>query len=541
VLVFAGIGHAASADVAGERHVFFVNQTYDASSRSSVAASLTHISDHAYFYVEDSYLTSLSVSDRQAFDQKVIAVAKDFDLNIYPKETAFWGSEPNPGIDNDPRITIFLERLDSGTGGYFDSVNLYKPELASNSNQREMIVANITSLNNDRLKLFLAHEFQHLISFNQKELLHNTSEDVWLNELRSQYSITLGGYNNDFQNSDLSQRMNAFLSAPTDSLTEWPNTSTDYASATLFGHYLVDRFGPAILQDTLRSPLSGIASINKWLTDHKQSERFSDVFADWVWANFTNNTSGDIRAGYSNGNLQSIHVPPSAVHFLKASASNAFTYSLKPFQPDWEQFVPDESATGKNLKVKWDNGQVLIFYGDSTGKIRALNNGDIIAPPAPGSSFVLIPVNESKIKDFGTSEAATSVALTIEYTDQPIASAAPAVIPDGSLIMHAGTPDMYVVTGTYKRLLAPEVLKFYGLDAAKAVTVSEAVFQSYMTANYIRAVDEKKVYTVWPDGTKHWLNITAQQFSDSHRDWNSIFIVNNLESNFYKIGSQITQ
>ena len=114
-------------------------------------------------------------------------------------------------------------------------------------------------------------------------------------------------------------------------------------------------------------------------------------------------------------------------------------------------------------------------------------------------------------------------------------------IQDGSLIMHAGTPDIYVVWGTYKRYLAPEVLKFYGLDPAQASTVSESVFQSYMPSNYVRVVDEKKVYAVWPDGTKHWLNMTAQHFTDSYRDWNSVFIVNSLESNFYKLGPDITQ
>src|SRR5258708_7696319 len=97
------------------------------------------------------------------------------------------------------------------------------------------------------------------------------------------------------------------------------------------------------------------------------------------------------------------------------------------------------------------------------------------------------------------------------------------------------------INGPYKRLLPVAVLKFYGLDASQAITVSESAFQSYLTANYIRAVNEKKVYAVWPDGTKHWLNMTAQYFTDSHRDWNSIFIVNNLESDYYKIGPDIKQ
>lgn len=541
----ATFSHAALADTIGDRHTFFVNPTYDISARTSAPAVLEYVSDHAYFYVEETYLNNLSPFQRRTLDQQLVATGQDFDTTIYSKETATWGTEPNPGIDNDPRVTIFLERLSSGTGGYFDSTNDYPTAQATSSNQREMIIANIASLNNNHLDTFLAHEFQHLISFNQKELLHNVSDETWLNELRSQYSITLDGYNDNFIDSDLRQRVDAFLNNSTDSLTEWPNVNTDYASATLFGQYLVDRFGTAILADSLHSSLTGIASINQWLASHQQSERFNDVFADWVWTNYINNRSSDPRFGYINPNLQSIHVSPTTTSLLTSAATNTFSYSLKPFQPNWEQFIGDTSAGKKNIKISWQNPSFQVFYADASGTMHALQDGGVISAPSIGSNFVLMPVNETKTSGFGASEIATPLSLTIEYTDQPLVAATPTPSPsdvhDGSLIMHAGTPDIYVVTGAYKRLLLPEVLKFYGLDASQAVTVSEAVFQSYRVSNYVRDVNEKKVYALWPDGTKHWLNMTAQQFTDSFRDWNSVFIINDLESNFYKIGSDITQ
>jgi len=58
---------------------------------------------------------------------------------------------------------------------------------------------------------------------------------------------------------------------------------------------------------------------------------------------------------------------------------------------------------------------------------------------------------------------------------------------------------------------------------------------------YLAVSQDKKVYAVWPDGTKHWLNMSAKTFSDSGRDWNSIFIVNDAELNFYKTGPDITR
>ncbi len=539
LIIFAATS-AASADTLGERHTFYVNPSYDATGRTSVPATLEYAGGHAYFYVEDSYLNSLSPFERRTLDQLIISTAQDFDTNIYSKETGFFGTEANPGIDNDPRLTILLERLTSGTGGYFDSVNEYAPDQAIHTNQREMIVASITSIGNNHVDTFLSHEFQHLISFNQKELIRNVSEETWLNELRSQYAITVAGYNDNFQNSDLYQRVLTFMQNPTDSLTEWPNTLTDYSSVTLLGHYLVDRFGPSVLKDTLQSSSTGIASFNAYLSTHVPGTRFSDIFADWVWANYLNNHSLNSKFGYANPNLQSIHIPPADNRMLTAVAANIFTYSLKPWQPVLYQFITDQSAQNKNIKISWGNPSFEVYFADNNGP-RALHDGDVVPASSAGSSFALIPINVSKTESFGTTEIPIPFSVTITYTDQAPASLAATLLQDGALIKHADAPDIYVVTGPYKRLLPPQVLKFYGLDAANVITVPEAAFQSYMTTNYIRAVNEKKVYAVWPDGTKHWLNMTAQHFSDSHRDWNSVFIVNDLESKFYSIGPDITQ
>lgn len=538
LFVLSGSGQA-SADTLGERHTFFVNPTYDVFKRTSIPVTLVYVGSHSYIYTENEYLESLNPSERTIFNQQVSALAQEFDNNIYPKEVSFWGPEANPGIDNDPKITILLERLTSGTGGYFDSINGYPLSGADRTNQREMISVNVSSLGTDRLKIFLAHEFQHLISFNQKELLRDISEDVWLNELRSQYSITAVGLNDNFRDSDLSQRLQNFLSSPGDSLTEWPNTNLDYASVTLFGQYLFDRFGPSILRDTLHSFTSGIDSINKYLISQRSPDRFTDIFSDWVWTNYYNNRTQDIRYGYINPELQNIHVPPTDARQLTSQNLNSYSLSLKPWQPVLYRFRTDTFApVGKNIKISWDGSGFQVYYADESGSKQKISNGDIIKPPT--GSFVLIPVNESKTTDFKSNEISIPLTISIEYTDQPVLTIVSA-IQDGSLIMHAGTPDIYVVWGKYKRYLSPEVLPFYGLDPTKAVVVSEAVFQSYMPSNYIRAVDGKKVYAVWPDGTKHWLDMTAQHFTDSHRDWNSIFIVNDLESNFYKIGASITR
>lgn len=46
---------------------------------------------------------------------------------------------------------------------------------------------------------------------------------------------------------------------------------------------------------------------------------------------------------------------------------------------------------------------------------------------------------------------------------------------------------------------------------------------------------------LWPDGTKHWLNISAAQWDASGRDWGAIFIINDREAAFYAAGADIVR
>src|SRR3989344_4178013 len=113
------------ADTIGQTQIFNVNSKYDQFSRTSLSATLRNVSNYAYFYVDDRYWDNLNSNQRASFNNNISVLAQEFDNNIYPKETQFWGAEPNLGIDNDPRITILLEDLVSGNGGYFDTTNEY--------------------------------------------------------------------------------------------------------------------------------------------------------------------------------------------------------------------------------------------------------------------------------------------------------------------------------------------------------------------------------------------------------------------------------
>lgn len=529
----------ASADTVGQTQTFTVNTKYDQFGRTTLDATLRSISSQAYFYVDDRYWNSLSPSEKTYLMDNISSLGQEFERNIYSTETQFWGSEPNPGIDGDPKITVLLEDLISGNGGYFNTANIFSKKTASDSNEREMVFVNIEAINSNFAKIFLGHEFQHLISSNQKEIKNRIQEDVWLNELRSEYTASVLGYNSPFNGSNLNRRLDSFLQAPSDSLTEWPNVSTDYGQAALFAEYLAEQYGQSILSETLQSSYVGIESINQYLQRHGYAERFSNIYENWTIANYLNNNSTDRRYGYQRQELKNIHVSPAQQVFVFYPSSFSSYYNLKPWQGQWYQYDFSRLPPDKAVKVDFNSDSAFrIAYVDNLGRAGTLNNPGYITNPGGLRSVVLMPINESKTIGFGTEETPRTISFSINYVDN--ASAKP--ITDGALIKRPGEQEMYVVEGKYKRYLRPEIIKLYGqLDPSKAVELDDKAFNSYTTANYVRYVNDKKVYAIWPDGTKHWLNMTGNYFTQSGRDWNSIFIINESEFNSYKLGADIQQ
>ena len=114
-------------------------------------------------------------------------------------------------------------------------------------------------------------------------------------------------------------------------------------------------------------------------------------------------------------------------------------------------------------------------------------------------------------------------------------------IPDGSLIRAENDYKVYVVNGKWRRhIISPKIFSFYPhLGFNKVKVVSPSILAQYQESNLIRYQFGEKVYSVDESGFKHWLHITAEQFLTSGRSWDSIFIVNLPELNFYKQGAEI--
>lgn len=536
---------SVSADNIGDESNFFVNSEYDEFSRNAASVTLRHVSNRAYFYVDDRYWAGLDQFEKNDLTTDTQELARQFDQFIYDQEVGFFGSEPNPGVDGDPKITILLEDLKRGVGGYFETANLYRKELVDTSNEREMVVVNVDSIEGNG-KNYLAHEFQHLLSFNQKELIRDISEDVWLNELRSEYAVTWVGYNSVFNGSNLDRRLDSFLSDPSDSLTEWPNTTLDYGHAAVFAEYLTEQFGPQIISETMKLYSGGIGSLNQYFQSKNIQDNFSNVFGRWLAANYLNDSNFDSRLGYKREGLRDFRITPQQ-YTLAYPESYTLEYDLEPWEGSWHKLNLYYMPEGKAVKVDFNSERGFnLWYIDNQGNFGSLPDGGVIPNKGGLTSVVLMPVNESETSRFTKDDPALEFSANIQFVDAPTIGASTvstsSTLKNGDLIKRSHEPETYVIEGKYKRYLRPEVIALYGhLNPANAIELDGERFNSFTTANYVRNVSEERVFAVWPDGTKHWLNITEAQFIITGRDAGSIFTINDLELNYYATGPDITR
>lgn len=271
--------------------------------------------------------------------------------------TANFGSEPKPGIDKDDRIAVLIHPMISDAGGYFNSGDVYSRFQNPKSNEREMVYLNSQHIGKPQAQSFLAHEFLHLITVNQKDLLRNVTEETWLNEVRAEYVPTLLGYDDIYPGSNLETRVKTFLENPTVSLTEWLNKKEDYGAVNLFIQYLVDHYGKKILIDSLQSPKTGIESINYALEKNGLAKNFSQIFADWAIALLVNDCKVGERYCYLNQNLKEIRITPT-FYYLPRTETILSTYHLTaPWKLCWQRMV----GGGSQLSLEFDGADSVEF------------------------------------------------------------------------------------------------------------------------------------------------------------------------------------
>ena len=326
---------------------FSVDQYYSLSEKTSVPAVLVKDINNAYFYIEKGFWESKNQQEKNEIEATIEKLSVNYRYEIYPILTNAFGTEWIIGTDK--KLTVLFYSMKKDALGYTRTVDGYEKTINPLSNQREMVYLNSDKITGPLLKESLAHEFMHLITLNQKERMYGTAEETWLNEARSEYAITLLGYNAEDKETYLDKRISDFANNSSDSLTEWRDSNYDYGIVSLFAHYLVEQYGREILVDSLRSEKKGVESINEALLKDKKNETFSQIFSDFSIAIYLNDCSVSAKYCFKNDKLKNVRVLPYS-NFLPFSGNSklSINQTIKNWSSQWQKF----SGGGDSLDIE---------------------------------------------------------------------------------------------------------------------------------------------------------------------------------------------
>lgn len=287
------------AQSSSQKQIFFVDPGFDLKKREKILATNVLISEKASFYIDDEFWFSLPSFQREKLFLEIVELSREFDFKIYPILTQTLGKIER-GVKGDEKITILFEPMQKEVGGYSREADNFEKILVPTSNERRMIYLNSAFFGDPILKSFLAHEFTHLIIFDQKTKKLNLQEERWLQEMIAEIAPTILGYPEN-----LEKRMEAFKKYFKDPILEWKDTEEDYVVLSIFSHYLLDQFGPQFFSEILQTKEVGVLAIEK-----VSQKNFSELFRNFALASYLNNCSIDPIYCYKNEKLKKLKVVP---------------------------------------------------------------------------------------------------------------------------------------------------------------------------------------------------------------------------------------
>jgi len=171
-----------------------------------ISAQVRYVSEHSIIY-EDQEVPAGGFTTTD-----LLQFADHFDSPVYPTVTEWFGAESD--LDGNQRVVILLtpavnrltqEGSESYVGGYFFGVDLLTNQTGSNKGEifyaavpdptgiHGPVLARSTLLYS--LPSILAHEFEHMVHFNQRILVAgaDNQESLWLSEAMAQMAEDLVG------------------------------------------------------------------------------------------------------------------------------------------------------------------------------------------------------------------------------------------------------------------------------------------------------------------------------------------------------------
>lgn len=303
------------------------NDVTIALNMQKINTTCRRISSHAYFFVDNRDISTIE----PYLDGYVTAFE-----NIYQVNHQHFGLE-NDVDKNGKVIIIFSSELESWPGllGYFNPDDKYLND-ADHPDSNEGDIFYLTTYAGYQGQILygtLAHEFQHMIYFDEHYNRHVTNTYTWLNEALSQAAEYYNGYlstHNDWINSFLDDGWEAL------SLTYW--TSSNYGYGAIFIRYLIDQYGDTAIKNMCDTGKVGIDAV-----EAATGTDFNQIFVNFTRSLVLSNTgiSGDPRYNFISLDLKAIQ--PSGRGGLTTPyeypAGESDTYSLYPYEINFDSWT----------------------------------------------------------------------------------------------------------------------------------------------------------------------------------------------------------
>lgn len=269
----------------GTHQPFNISNLID-NTTTQIDAVLAAVSDHAYFWFD---IGPESVDPDEATLAEISAAFDD----IYEADTAYFGSENNPGLDGDPHVNIvhasplaLCGSVDCRFAGYFSAENVVPKSVNPNSNEREMFIMNVQQFGSSFYLNVLAHEFRHMIEDN-----YDRGDADWEAEGSATLAEELLGFPGTGQ-----QRGNMFLQNPDQQLNSWVDSNEQstlpyYGQGYVLNRYIFDRLGADMYRQFATSPGYGLRAIDEVAAANNLDLTGEQLWLDWLVALAVHNES----------------------------------------------------------------------------------------------------------------------------------------------------------------------------------------------------------------------------------------------------------
>jgi hypothetical protein len=333
---------------------------------TDVNATCMGIGQHCYLFEDNNTPASYAKYPASAWAEITAA----FDNDIYAKNIATFGSEPNPGVDGESKVYIlFTYNVNAQrASGYFDSTNeMSVAEVAAlgstyKTNVKEILFMQVPTSTDTWAGLkhhvfgVMAHEFLHMIVYNQHVMLGGAqdNEEDWINEGLAQVAQDETGYG--YQYGTLSFLMQPFLSDPEGySLTNFQFSLGQYGMAYMYIRYLADQgYNLKNLTSTTRTGVANVEAVT--------GKDFKETFRDWAVALYVSNTdlSTDPKYHYTSINLRTTQADGT-------SLNGAFPYTTRSPLTNFDASNSLRGSGVRIAKITGGNGGTVDFEMKSTG------------------------------------------------------------------------------------------------------------------------------------------------------------------------------